>query len=242
MANKALVAATFSLASASMQDIEKSLRMMGKKTTLTRSFAGPWASQIVSNINGYGCWCYFQDNHGKGRGSPKNEVDSLCKTLQDGYSCIMMDAMAMNETCTPWEVPYQAGSGLGLAADEPENDSLEYAVRSSCESANSGDNCATRACMVESYFVMKMFGIFLGGVDFDPNLKHDLGGFDRIQECPMLGVGVEAEKECCGVYPLRYPFKVETSNGNKGCCGDKTYLSDLMMCCPGDQIEFVGTC
>lgn len=236
---KFLSVATFSLCRASMEDIERNLRSMGQKTSLTRSFAGPWASQIVSAINGYGCWCYFQDEHGKGRGTPKNEVDRLCKILQDGYSCIIMDS---NSTCTPWDVAYQAGTGLGLAANDPENDSLEFAVQSSCQAANTGNDCATRACMVESYFVMRMFGLFLGGVNFDPNLKHDLGGFEVYDECPLNGIGVEAEKECCGNYPLRYPYKVETMNGNKACCGDKTYRSDLMMCCPGDQIEFIGSC
>jgi len=239
--SRLLALATLTLTQARLEDIERNLRSLGQKTQLTRSFAGPWASQIISAIDGYGCWCYFQEDHGKGRGTPQNEVDSQCKILQDGYSCVIMDAEAVNETCVPWDVEYQAGTGLGVQVDN-DNDSLEYAVRASCEAANANDNCATRACIVESYFVMNLFKIFLGGVNFDPNLKHELGSFDRVQDCPMNGVGVEAEKECCGVYPIRYPFKVQTSFGNKACCGQRTYRSDLMECCPGENIDFIGSC
>ena len=30
-------------------------------------------------INEYGCWCYFQDAHGSGKGKPVDEIDTLCK-------------------------------------------------------------------------------------------------------------------------------------------------------------------
>ena len=37
-------------------------------------------------IDGYGCWCYFGDDHGHGRGQPVNEVDALCQWLHHGYT------------------------------------------------------------------------------------------------------------------------------------------------------------
>ena len=41
---------------------------------------------------------YFdEEDHGKGRGSPVNQVDRLCKALHDGYECINMD----DATCEP---------------------------------------------------------------------------------------------------------------------------------------------
>ena len=38
-------------------------------------------------VNEYGCWCYFQDDHHKGRGQPVDALDHLCKQLHDGYTC-----------------------------------------------------------------------------------------------------------------------------------------------------------
>merc|ERR1712098_305164 len=76
-----------------------------------RSFASAWGSRIIESIDGYACWCYFQDDHGKGRGKPVNEMDARCKVLQDGYTCIMMDAddegndnESFDEGCIPWDV------------------------------------------------------------------------------------------------------------------------------------------
>ena len=66
-------------------------------------------------INEYGCWCYFQNDHHKGKGQPTDGIDSLCKRLHDGYTCAMIDAQAMGDTCVPWEVTYQSATGAGLA-------------------------------------------------------------------------------------------------------------------------------
>ena len=43
----------------------------------------------LSSINGYGCWCYFDGKFGKGKGEPIDELDQFCKTLQQGYECII---------------------------------------------------------------------------------------------------------------------------------------------------------
>ena len=74
-----------------------------------RSFNSVWAQAIISGIDGYGCWCYFQDAHGSGKGAPVNKVDEQCKILHDGYSCILMDdedAGEDGENCVPWDVKY----------------------------------------------------------------------------------------------------------------------------------------
>ena len=43
----------------------------------------------LSSINGYGCWCYFDGKFGKGKGEPIDELDQFCKTLQQGYECVI---------------------------------------------------------------------------------------------------------------------------------------------------------
>merc|ERR1711912_27085 len=168
-----------------------------------RSFGSSWAGQMIENIDEYGCWCYFQEDHGKGRGPPANEVDAQCKKLHDGYTCIILDAEAEGDECTPWDVPYSSGTGLGLVADDPENNNNANALRKSCARANRFDDCAQRSCIVES----------------------------------PVNAGIDAEKECCGTYPHRFPFKLATLYGARACCGELTYNPDVMQCCAGNVIK-----
>lgn len=200
-----------------------------------RSFGSNWAQEIIEAINGYGCWCYFQDAHGNGRGSPVNEVDEQCKILQDGYSCIIMDAEEEGDDCTnPWDEKYNSATGLGLMTTDENNDSLEDALRFKCKKANRKNNCAARTCMVENYFVIRLVRLFLHGVKFDPSVKHTLGSFDPKADCPIKD-GVKSEKECCGEYPLRFPYK--TLFGDRACCGERTYNTAIMMCCDDGSVK-----
>jgi len=202
-----------------------------------RSFGSLWAQEIIESIDSYGCWCYFQDNHGKGKGTPANEVDNQCKILHDGYTCILMDAELEGEDCTPWDVQYNSASGLGLLAnDDANNATLEDALRFKCKKVNKRSNCAARACMVENYFVVRMVRLFLHSVPFDPSLKHDLGHFDPKVDCPTKE-GVKSDKECCGEYPLRFPYK--HLNGDRACCVDRTYNTNVLMCCDDGSVKIV---
>merc|ERR1711964_425422 len=126
-----------------------------------RSFGSSWGQEMIKSINGYGCWCYFQDAHGQGRGQPANDVDHACKILHDGYTCILMDSEAEVVECTPWDVEYQSATGFGLDAATGANDSAEYAIRKSCNRANKKSKCSERACKVEGYFVLNLFKLFL---------------------------------------------------------------------------------
>lgn len=209
-----------------------------------RSFGTAWGSKIIESIDGYACWCYFQDDHGKGRGKPVNEMDARCKVLQDGYSCIMMDADdegndngSHDDGCIPWDVDYNSASGLGLSAADPLNDNFLYAIRRGCERANKRNACAQRSCKVEGYFVMNMFLDYLNAVTFDPSLKHDLGFFHPKDDCPIGGEHSPSDKECCGEYPIRFPFK--TLEGDRGCCGQRTYNALVLNCCDNGKVKAV---
>lgn len=46
----------------------------------------------------------------------------------------------------------------------------------------------------------------------------------------------QTQKECCGVYPNRYPYHSISSAGFKQCCVDKTYNDLMHVCCDG-QIQ-----
>merc|ERR1712178_40165 len=108
-------------------------------------------STSLEQISGYGCWCYFGWDHGKGRGEPANQLDQYCKYLHDGYECAILDQKSDNElsgsgdACIPWEVEYNPALTLGNEFEQ-----LEY----ECLAKNNGNNCATRACAIEHYFIL----------------------------------------------------------------------------------------
>merc|ERR1739847_158184 len=73
------------------------------------------ASAVLSDLNGYGCWCYFEENPngstertgiGYGKSNPVNAYDSACKKLAGGYECVVADQAAAGQSCEPWVVPY----------------------------------------------------------------------------------------------------------------------------------------
>ena len=54
------------------------------KTEVSRKF-GALMTDWLSDVNQYGCWCYFDEMHGMGRSKPVDELDQACKTLHNGY-------------------------------------------------------------------------------------------------------------------------------------------------------------
>ena len=96
----------------------------------------------IQQISNYGCWCYFQENHGKGRGAPVDDVDQYCQYLHHGYECAMIDAELEGHQCTPWLQEYNSTVILGNSQEE---------LNVECERKNRDNNCAIRACLVESY-------------------------------------------------------------------------------------------
>lgn len=65
----------------------------------------------------------------------------------------------------------------------------------------------------------------------DFNHKH---GFDVEASCPTTP-GQTSEKDCCGHYPFRHPFK--TYGGQRQCCGAKTYDSQILKCCANGKVR-----
>jgi len=166
-------------------------------------------------IQNYGCWCYFDDNHGKGKSQPINDVDAFCKLLHEGYDCAIIDGDMENEPCTPWEVDYN--SAPTTSGD----------IIAECESRND-NSCSTRACIVESVFIGDIFKSFIRGNQHDAKYLHE-NDFDVATECPTKDGVPHSNRACCGVYPFRHPFK--TYDGERGCCGSKTFDTNILTCC-----------
>lgn len=182
----------------------------------------------LSQIWNYGCWCYFQDNHGKGSGEAQNYMDEHCRVLHHGYTCVMMDAADENDnTCDPFTHEYNTITILGAVPEQ---------VQIDCETVNAGDNCAIRSCAVESYFVLNIFAEAFGPNTFDPTLKHD-NGFDAsvCRGTGGTGSGSNSPWSCCASYPTRFPFR--TGNGRRECCAEVTYDTTMFSCCADTTVS-----
>lgn len=217
-------------------------------------------------VNEYGCWCYFEDSVGQGAGEPQDRLDEICKTLHNGYECIIMDHLELNDPCVPWEVPYNSAFGSGTT---PFGLTLEN-LKAECELQNpDGSSCAQKTCMVEGWFVLSYFtySIFGGGINSE--LQH-LNGFDPVETCgakdltpteappveepveepPIENPGDdtgEEEPECtegvdCPIEETKeccgpYPERFPYKrNVEHQCCVFSTYNPNMFLCCSDGQV------
>merc|ERR1711937_785000 len=187
-------------------------------------------NQDMGLLADYGCWCYFESNHGHGRGHPIDELDSFCKTLHDGYECILFDSAAIGDACIPWTVHYSSAFGTGFPSGLSEQDIVDR-----CDLNNGADSCAAQACKVEGWFTQQFFTYSLAGGSIDATKRH-ANGFEPKDSCP-ISAGVRSDKACCGTYPMSSPFK--TYSGARDCCVSRTFNTDMFTCCADGKIAIV---
>ena len=61
-------------------------------------------------------------------------------------------------------------------------------------------------------------------------------GFDPSIDCPTKkGPGAGTTKACCGNYPYKFPYR--TMDGERGCCGEKTYMTSKLQCCADSKLK-----
>lgn len=179
-------------------------------------------------LSNYGCWCFFETAHGKGKGKPVDEIDSFCKTLHDGYECILADANDAGVDCVPWEVSYNSAFGSGIPGG------LTLAgLAAECDVQNTPDTCQAWTCKVEGWFVQQYFLYSTSGGLINAANRHE-NGFDQDVGCP-ISTGIQSEKACCGSYPLRFPYK--TYDGARDCCSSHTFNTNLFVCCADGHVR-----
>jgi hypothetical protein len=177
-------------------------------------------------LNQYGCWCYFEQDHGMGHGQTLDDFDSLCKVLANGYDCIKLDVGA---SCIPWEVNYNSGQSGGL-----EN------LPTTCANNNPGDDCKINSCIVEGRFVLNLFQqIVMNQAQLDQSMKTS-NGFIQEQVCAFGTGETEGPVQCCGEYPQRFKFR--TNAGAMACCGREVFPTAMMECCANGSAELIGDC
>ena len=187
------------------------------------------SSSIVMNLDQYGCWCYFGDMHGKGRGSVVDELDGLCRVLAQNYDCALIDTETNGEACAkPWDEEYNPLTRIDVNVN----------IEKECFKLNKkrgNANCAQRACMIEGSFIHSLLAFFFGGGSLDKANKHD-NGFDVESSCPIQSSG-PSEVACCGSYPTRFPYR--TKGGERDCCNGRTYNSITLQCCEDGKTKTV---
>merc|ERR1712178_117332 len=151
-----------STTTASLSDIQTMYKEMSNQTEQSlddnsfniplRSFAPnggtwSWIGQALLQMigEGYGCWCYFQEDVGKGKSDPIDRLDSICKILHQGYECSMLD----DSSCVPYNAQYNRPNVFFIGNKEQ--------IRPACEAINAGNQCNINACTVETSFVFSVF-------------------------------------------------------------------------------------
>lgn len=201
----------------------------GSRTSNLRAFTGNVENalvDLVDNHGGYGCWCYFYDDVGNGKGTPVDEIDSFCKILNEGYECAIRDTEDEGVSCVPWEIDYNPGLGVGQN------------LYQSCRDRNQDSMCKVRACAIEGHFTNNLVAILLSGSFMDYDSFGHSDGFDASHDggCPVKpGVKSSGDKSCCGIYPSRFPYK--NLDGDRACCGMRTYNTQLLNCCQNGQVK-----
>lgn len=206
-----------------------------------RSISSNFANNFINALSNYGCWCYFGENVGKGRGPAVDEWDQACKVLGQGYECAVMDGASENEPCEPWSqetVPDWKTSNLLIFNYIGDPAGLKHR----CEQDNAGNNCAIRTCIIEGNFLLEYTRLSFSNTPApNPIHKHE-NGFDPQDQinCPInTQINGEAEEACCGFYPERRPFRLKL--GERECCEQNNiatvYRASLFSCCPDGSIS-----
>lgn len=175
----------------------------------------------------------------------------------------MMDMDDAGTPCIPWEIEYNSafGSGampFGLGMANLITECEDQNPDNSCGEMT----CKVEGWFVQSYFTYSVFG---GGIDtskmheagFDPvatcgakdNSAPPPQNVDPFEDDDSSGSGVGnivdtppatpvdiVTKECCGAYPIRYPYKHSSSNQ---CCQQNTYNPNLLTCCLDGSVLIV---
>ena len=97
---------------ASWESIQLDISELVATTPGLRSI--PSFVQSLPQLDGWGCYCQFDENSLKGHGNPVNDIDKACQTLAHAYKCSIFDSVEEgDDDCEPWAVSYNSTTGMG---------------------------------------------------------------------------------------------------------------------------------
>jgi len=204
------------------------------------------------NLNNYGCWCYFDDDVGNGKGLPKDPIDEFCRDLHRSYEC----AVAEIPGCIPWQVQTATAEAL-VEAFGGILPACQVLISAPVAGGAANVPCSVAACAAETKFVSSVSGYLVNFDAFFHNLTHvgvawadkkgnnGVGEFNPERqcyaECPRGGcVSDKDDRQCCGVMPERYPFKVHSGHTGieQACCAEEeVYNIATHNCVAGEVVK-----
>ena len=100
----------------------------------------------MASLQEYGCWCFFDDLHGYGKGKPQDGYDTACMHYHRGVECAKMELEneAGDAQCDPANV-YEYTAVIEPSAN-PKGMIID------CETHNT-DECLKATCYLETHFV-----------------------------------------------------------------------------------------
>jgi len=272
------LAAAVSANSSTMQEIERQIENMAREnpedygwmlppvqTTqqppqMLRTLLEPGREEgtTMNKLNGYGCWCNF-DDYKEGFGSPVDDIDTSCKRLHDNYKCIEEEFAAEGQECFPSQIEYISEMlfvYIGEAMQSRENLSKGWVTEAEviakkirfeeyCMEKNEGNRCMQEACLAEAHFLYEISPMYYVPMDMNPDglqsqYHHSLGGFDTQSQCRTKSPGgIVTEPQCCG----RTPNRIRYRNGRKNCCESSGQIYNMMhQCCNDSGVFAIGHC
>jgi len=178
----------------------------------------------------YGCWCNIHSDRQhaqKPLGHPIDGFDTACQHWQQCHKCTQMD----DTDCIPLLVNYNF-------LIPSTTSSMYSSSQQDVSCLNSANGCARWNCECDAAFAKQLVSLVTRN-EFDRNNAHSNSAFDSLRQCEWIG-SFETHDECCGNYPLRFPFA--TQYGNRACCINKTYNVAEGVCCDDGQISGSGNC
>merc|ERR1712178_14493 len=193
-------------------------------TTPLRAFAG-FIQSSFEPISEYGCWCYLDTNRptASAHGPVVDSIDESCRDLINAYKCIEIDEI----DCDAQQVSYIPYNFFSSETD----------LETECQTQNSGNNCAIKACIAEGAFTLRFISFMSMGastIQNSPEYSSDFvhvskgGSFDPEINCPSgAKASAPSEIECCGEYAI---------------LTKKPFRTDYWQCCNGGLIDVLDVC
>lgn len=187
----------------------------------------------------YGCWCLPDTDHADYTprfGKPVDAVDGSCKKQAQCYDCAKMDH---GSDCDSSSVGYKFE--LHKDSNDPDNH-MKHSITCLDDPNKSKRSCSRAVCECDKRLAEDLrtnFGFWVQGHhqtqgDFDTSMC-------EVDRCTSGNCQARGPVECCGANTgPRYPFR--SHDGQRKCCGDKTYDGTIQECCSDGDVRFSGAC
>lgn len=254
--------------SADFESLTKLAKAMMQPGGPLRQLPGATSGDFESYFRPYGCWCYFgNDRKGLnyGRGDPIDVWDALCKQLQEGYECAVIDAETRGETCEPWNTSYdtddtearksayklETGKDTMFGTSDPKwkEHGLTDALWMCEEGKDVGtEQCQIQTCIAEYFYVQSVWMlVYESGISYHQG-PANMALVEEFQTAnSYLDDGFDRETVCP---PKGHGF-AHADKVDKACCGfwprrfaykTETFEGNPRGCCqdPAQSRDFMG--